>query len=697
MHEFPSPPQARLAGRLRESRARGLIGREHYLAEFRAALAGEPGAYAVCFLYGPGGIGKSSLLRRFKDEAEEAGRTVIEIDGRTEPSPAEFFVEAETAHTDHRTVVLIDTFEKCEVLEDWLRDRFLPQVKTGVVVVVAGRRPPAASWTSDVAWAGTLQVMELDGLSLKESAALLDARGVRPELRDTIAAFAGGNPLALSLMAEAAARIGASHARWRPTQDFIAPLMGQLVGPVPSETHRVALTVLTQARVTTEALLQTVMSKSDAAMVFDWLIQQPYVELGPRGIYPHDIVRGVLEADLRWRNQQRYAEIYNRIWPYLLQVGRAATGSDVLPAMQDLSHLLLPELGEEDRYFFSTPYEGQLHEAAMNPEDRHDVLAMAAETEGPESIAILDFWLQREPECVRLYRSESGALVAFMVWIRLRAGDREALQRDPVAAAAWAHATETGALRAHEHIRIDRFLVYPASYHRVSARLHPMQLRIMAEWVQAENLACSYVVPSDPDYWRRLMDHAQHRPVPQRPRIDGVEHTLFGRNWEHVPLEHWFADRYNTSPTTQPAGAMNRLSRTEFDSAVRHALGSWRSTSELAANPLRHAKLVRHSLAGQPVDEAAVAGALRDVLGDAVSALREDPRTVKMHRAVAATYLEGSRTQQSAAHRLNLPFSTYRRHLTRGLDQICEILWKHELKPRPLVTPEGSTAVRVVV
>lgn len=688
MSGVPSSLQARLADRLRASRARGFVGRETYRAEFQAALAGEPGAYAVCFLYGPGGIGKSSLLQRFKDTAEEATRTVIDIDGRAvEPSPTQSFAVAEAAYVDDRAVVLIDAFDECKGLEEWLRDRFLPQVRTGVVVVAVGRKPPAASWTSDMAWTGTLRVVRLDGLSLEESAALLDTRGVKPEVRHSAAAFASGNPLALSLVADAAARTGASGADWRPPPDVIAPLVSQLVGDVPTESHRVALTVLAQSRVTTEGLLQTVLGTPDAAEMFDWLTRQPYVELSRRGIFPHDTVRRVLEADLQWRNRQRYAEIYDRIWPYLLEAGRVAGDPDVLPAMQDLAHLLLSEM--EDRYFREARHEMRVYEAPMDPADRDEILAMAARTEGAESAAILEFWLRRQPGCVRLYRSaECGDLVGFMAWVELRAGDREALELDPVAAAAWAHAAEAGGLRADEHIGIQRYLVHPAAYHLVSTPMHLMQLRTMAHWVRAEGMAWSYIVVSNPDYWRPLMDHLQHRPVPQRPRLGGVEYALFGRNWEHVPLECWFAGRHSTSPTPSPVDAAIKLSRAEFDTAVRQALGSWRSASELAANPLVRTRLIRYVLDHRG-GEAEVAVALRGVLDEAVKTLRQDPRTVKMYRAVAATYLDGLPTQQAAARRLNLPFSTYRRHLTRGLALTCEILWQQELKPRRLSGPEG--------
>lgn len=76
---------------------------------------------------------------------------------------------------------------------------------------------------------------------------------------------------------------------------------------------------------------------------------------------------------------------------------------------------------------------------------------------------------------------------------------------------------------------------------------------------------------------------------------------------------------------------------------------------------------------------AAPVGALRQVLYEAVERLRDDPREAKLHRAVTMTFLHNAPTQQAVADRLGLPFSTYRRHLTRGLQHVCDLLWQREL------------------
>jgi hypothetical protein len=65
---------------------------------------------------------------------------------------------------------------------------------------------------------------------------------------------------------------------------------------------------------------------------------------------------------------------------------------------------------------------------------------------------------------------------------------------------------------------------------------------------------------------------------------------------------------------------------------------------------------------------------LATVLRDAVDGLAE-----KYQRAVDRTFVRPAGTQEKAAEVLDLPFSTYRRHLTRGVDAVIAALWDREL------------------
>jgi len=59
--------------------------------------------------------------------------------------------------------------------------------------------------------------------------------------------------------------------------------------------------------------------------------------------------------------------------------------------------------------------------------------------------------------------------------------------------------------------------------------------------------------------------------------------------------------------------------------------------------------------------------------------LQASPRLVKFHRALYHTYLQPAATQEQAAEVLDLPFSTYRRHLRSGIEELTSRLWLREL------------------
>ncbi|MBW8801204.1 MAG: ATP-binding protein, partial [Streptomyces sp.] len=280
------------------ARDQAFVGRVAERAVFRSALAGDSHAPSVLYLHGPGGIGKSALLRRFALEAQEAGRPVIEVDGRTvAATPEDFEHAAGKAIGEPNTVLLVDTFELCHGLEHWLWEQFLPRLPLGTVVVVAGRAAPDPRWVADPGWAELLRVVRLRDLAREDAAAFLRVRGVPAGAHHALMSFTSGNPLALSLAVAVAVQRGTDGARgaadWSPGQDVIATLLPHLVGHAPSAAHRTALEVCAQADVTSEALLRAMMGE-DAAELFAWLRTQPFIEATASGLFPHDVVREVL-------------------------------------------------------------------------------------------------------------------------------------------------------------------------------------------------------------------------------------------------------------------------------------------------------------------------------------------------------------------------------------------------------------------
>jgi hypothetical protein len=610
--------EGRWAGRLQTARQRGFVGRKEELAAFDEALCGDGG---VLFVHGPGGVGKSALLGRFAQRAEEAGRTVLMLDGRmVDLSPAAFMA-------DERAVLLLDSVERVHGLESWLRERFLPSLPVGALVVVAGRTPPDLMWQADPGWADLVRVIGLGDLEPMDAAALLDSRGVAEQLRDPLLAFAGGHPLALSLGAAAATDSAGS--RWTPTQDVVATLLDQVVGEVPGPAHRRALEVCAHTYVTTQDLLGAVLPDEDAAALFAWLRRLPFVASSPLGLSPHDVVREILEADLRWRDPRGYADLHRCVRAHVTRQIRDAEDAHVLGAVGSLFYL------HRDTHFWRG--EGELYEDVFRPEDAEDLLRLAT-----GSVAAVAHWMVRQPQAFRLYRrTADGELVGACAWLRV---DSEAqAQADPVVATAWASARATAPPRPGEHLAVYRSWVREHQW-GTSSVVNLIQWRAVGWILRSEGLAWSFM--------------AAHGDDPSS-----------GHDWRAVPAQVWLDRLLSASVKHEPALAV--LSQEEFSDAVRKALRHLSRHGELAANPLTRSRL----LAGRD----SPGRALRELLEEGIRELGRDPRAGKPHRALDVTYLRGAPTQEAAAERLGLSFSTYRRHLVTGIERLCEDLWRREI------------------
>ncbi|MEU8239421.1 AAA family ATPase [Actinoplanes missouriensis] len=665
-----APPGRSLEQRLRQARARAFVGRHEELAAFGAALRGEPSAALVFYVHGPGGVGKSTLLRHLVDQARHAGRLVVEVDGRfVGQSPAQLEQTAQALLERPDAVLTVDSFEHCQWLETWLWQRFLPRIAEGALVVLAGRQTPATEWTSDPGWAGALHVAELGPLTDEQARTLVSLNGVRPENTEAIVRFAGGNPLALSLAAAVDSANPGSAQAWAPSAETLGTLIAGLIGEVPSADHRRALEVAAQAYNTTEELLEAALPGLPAQQLFAWLRALPFMETTAHGCHPHDAAREAVAADLRWRAPNAFDGMKRRLTTEYLRQIRELPEQQALGVMNQLFYLFRDLKRIRDLYVW--PRSGQVQDDPLRPEDVGTILRMATETEGPESADLVRYWLGRQPEGFSVYRSiDTGEVVAFACRLVLTAEpEPRDLAADPVVAAAWEYCNSTAPPQPGEHIAMTRFCIYPGAYQVPSPVTNLNHSRVQADAARSRGRAQGMFVLHDCDRWGELL-RGVLTDAGVRPRVGDRTYGLFVTDWRQIPFESWVDHVLNE--TDMPALATpSTTTRDSFDQAVREALQIWRTPRAFAVTQLLTARLVADSR--DQVTE------LRDLITSAVDELGRNPRSIKAKEALVATYFSGAPTQEAAARRAGMSFSTYRRHLRQGLDALSDILWNREL------------------
>jgi hypothetical protein len=662
--------------RLRSARVRSFIGRDEQLQLFTRALGDEPPEPFAFMLCGPGGIGKSTLLRRLADEARTAGRALVELDGRfVSRDPVDFERAAGRFLDVPGTVLFVDSFEHCQWLDSWLWYQFLPRGADNAMVVVAGRLRPPTHWIADPACAGLLYVAELEPFSQDQAQSLLAASDIQPELRDRVLRFTGGNPLALSLAAAAGPAGWGREEMWAPSADMLRTLLAGLIGEVPSAAHRRALEVAAQAYSTSEELLAAVLPDEDAHQLFAWLRDLPFMESTHRGLHPHDAARETLAADLRWRAPNAFVAMRRRLADEYLRLLREAPEERGWTVTDELFYLFRE--GKTLARLRTWSREDEVHDRPLQPEDLDAVLRMAEETEGTASAEIVRYWARRQPQAFSVYRLVStGRMVAFTARLALSApADPEDLAVDPVVAAAWKYAEATDPVKPGEHIGISRFSIYPERYQVPSRVIDLSSSRAHAESARARGRAYGFAVFQDAQTWGERVAGTLDD-TGERPRVGEHSYGLFAVDWREVSVESWLLRFLTTSPESAPSGppafSPTAFSRTSFDQAVREALLHWRDPAAFAACALARTRLAA-DLTEDPVEQ------LRALLRRCVDDLAADPRGVRAREALTAGYFSGAPTQEAAARRLGLPYGTYRRHLRQGLDLLCEALWQVEI------------------
>lgn len=694
---------SRLADRLSMERQRRFVGRERELHAFQAALTAPELPFYVLYIFGPGGIGKTSLLTEFASLATRHLVPVYSIDSRNVEATPEAFVgllqqvmgltPPDTplqvlAARAQRQVILIDTAELLAPLEGWLRDTFLPQLPADLLVVLAGRESPSLAWRSDPGWQAVMSVLPLRNLSPNESENYLALRQVPADQHSSVLNFTHGHPLALSLVADVFAQ--RADVRFHPTAapDIIKTLLEQFVQKVPSPAHRAALEACALVRLTTEALLAEMLNFADVHELFTWLRSLSFIESGRQGIFPHDLAREAIDADLRWRNPDWYAELHRRARTSYSKRLQAASSQEQQRVLAD--YIFLHRNNPVVRPFFEWQSSGNLLTERMQERDTAALLALVTRFEGEASAQIAAVWHTHPATSTLVIRDPDGQPAGFLVMVALEQLEREDQPDDPAVQAAWNYLQAHAPLRPGECATLFRFWMARDTYQSVSPIQSLIFINIVRYYLVTAGLAFTFFPCADPEFWFPMLSYANLARLPAADFAVGTQrYGMYGHDWRIEPPTAWLsllAEREIATETaevvTAPAvPAITVLSETEFVTAIRHALLAFTRPDRLRANPLVRSRLVMEHTGAAATDAERVT-ALQTLLKSACEALQASPRDVKLYRALYHTYLQPAPTQEQAAELLSLPFSTFRRHLKRGITRVTELLWQWELQGR---------------
>ena len=467
----PTPPPApapasvaqaaRLGARLASARRRSFVGRSDELATFAAALAEPEPPFIALHIYGPGGVGKSTLLGEFARICAEAQVPALLLDGRNlQPTPDGFMnALREAAGADDplaalpsRHVLLVDTYEVLAPLDAWLRDQFLPQIPEHALVVLAGRNPPSAAWRADPAWQELSRIVQLGNLSEAEALDYLRRRAVPADQQAAVLQFTHGYPLALSLAVDVLLQRPGYRFEGAGSLDLVRSLLERFVAGVPSVAHRAALEACSQVRITSEPLLAAMLAAPEARELFEWLRGLSFIAAGPRGLFPHDLAREALAADLKWRNPPWHAELHRRARDFYMAEFARTVGHDQHLALLDLIYLHDSPLL---RATFTWNEVAGLMEDAARPADLPALVELVRRHEGGASAELAARWFALQPGGATVFRDDAGAVTGFHFMAELRSDQRELSLFDPCMQSVWRYLDTRPPLRDDQIVAVN--------------------------------------------------------------------------------------------------------------------------------------------------------------------------------------------------------------------------------------------------
>jgi hypothetical protein len=419
-------PQS-IGDRLRQQARTTFIGRKEELAQLLAAF--EPHGPLVTFVYGLGGIGKSTLLHALAEAAQVRDITPLVLDCRAiSPSEAGLIealgallhlaeptlatVAAALAGQPGGVLLALDGYELFRLLDTWLRQCFVPALPDSVRLFFVGREAPVAAWLTTPGWQGLVRTLRLGPLTEAATITLLRTAGVPADAVERLRRFAGGHPLALKLAAAALAErpdLTLAEIEARHVIDGLARIY---LHDVRDPVTRQALEAASVVRRVTRSVLAVMLPAVDAGSAYDQLGELPFVESAADGLIIHDLVRQAIESWLRASDPSRHRAYRVAAWRQLRAELERAPRPHLWRYTADTIYLI-ENRAVRDAFFPQDAPRFAVEQA--NRGDGAQILAMTARHCGPVATAQIEQWWRLAPELFQVARNGSGRVVGYYI------------------------------------------------------------------------------------------------------------------------------------------------------------------------------------------------------------------------------------------------------------------------------------------
>jgi hypothetical protein len=623
-------------------------GRERELEALERLLDADSPA-TIAFIHGPGGIGKSTLLRELERRARERGLAPLLIDARSlGADPGELERSLAEVEGAERPLLILDTYERAGALGSHLRTHVLPGLPSGARVVIAGRVPPEPDWRRG-SWDAITTTIPLGPLDEVEAKALLSLRGLEePEAADALLRWASGEPLALALGADAVtAPAGLDPARLGESPELAATLVRWIADDELSEANLDVLLVAAIARAVDAPLLADVLPGVGGDEAEQWLRELSFAETIAGRVTVHDRVRRGLRTEARKEDPEHERELRRKVADHLYS--RAIGGE---PRLVDEITALIDD--PVVRWGFDG---GDTHRVDRPRPGDEEAAAAALGASGTQWWASVKRFFVEAPDRIAVVRDDAGRLVGFCIAVTPESVPEWA-DEDPVLGGWLEH--------ARAHVPDGNAVIWRGSFDLTAGRKGDPASPIVALLNTAANALSGLPNPRwfyaavDPEneVALALSEAIGSRHLPELDVSDG-KRTLQCHVLDHGPggvisTVRGFVYRDLGLPVP-------RSSHPAIDSgAVREAMRSFHDVTTLADSSL--AKGETRSQRAEHV---------RALLRDGLDSFGSSPHERLLRATLERGYLDPEASHERATQELHMSRSTYFRRLREATERLA--------------------------
>ncbi len=415
------------------------VGRERECRVVQTWLSRNAAPTQLLGVTGIGGIGKTSLLMKFLQMAQEADSYTAWLDGRAIDHTPQGFVSALPAFWQvpqfglslggHHAVLAVDNYEEAYGLDTWLREVYLPTFPSENVLVILGSRHSFLQrWRVDAGWRKRVIELELLPMTIHDVRAwqqLSQSPDKAALPAESLYQRTLGLPLALALCL-----------------DFPAAELSEQLPAIwddleENSPYRPAIDVLALMAFANWDQLQRILGYPLSTLDYSALARISFVRRTPAGLSLHDLVRHYWYDHLHRQHPEYFARVRDKILRVLIRISRSTDRQAPQFMAQQFFWLYQDILGREVGYanlgampsgVEITPYRStdrdSLH--ALLERWRHESFPVSED----QAHQFVDEVLLQFPELIRVVRHhDSGRALAFTGSIWLTEKTVELMQR----------------------------------------------------------------------------------------------------------------------------------------------------------------------------------------------------------------------------------------------------------------------------